>query len=161
MAIDGDFRNERSSLAAGASETQTTNLTIPSATPAGSYQIIAVADADGDVVETSEGNNTRFRTIQTGSDLAVSALSGPTTAGSGQSILVSDTTTNQGSGQADASTTRFYLSDNFGLDAQDVDLGSRPVPVLGPGASDSTTSTLTIPAYKSVCPTRLRRWPAR
>ena len=135
-----------SSLAVGASETQTTNVTIPSATPAGSYQIIAVADANEEVVETSEGNNTRFRMIQTGSDLVVSAFSGPTTAGSGQSIVVSDTTINQGSGQADASTTRFYLSDNFGLDVQDVDLGSRPVPALGPGASDSATSALTIPA---------------
>ena len=110
------------------------------------YRIIAVADADQEIVETSESNNTRFHTVQVGSDLVVSAFSGPSTAGAGTSIAVNDTTANQGSGQASASATHFYLSTNFTLDAQDVALGSRPVPTLGSGANDSGTTSLTIPA---------------
>ena len=135
-----------SGLTPGGAESLTTALTIPLGTPNGSYQIIAVADADDAIVETVEGNNTRFRTVKVGSDLVVSALTGPSTAGAGTSISVTDTTTNQGGGQAGASTTSFYLSQNFTLDGQDVALGSRGVPVLGSGASHTATSSLTIPA---------------
>ena len=137
------------SLGPGASQTQTSQLTIPAGTPAGTYQIVAVADANLENVETSEANNTRFRTVQVGADLIISALSGPATAAAGASIVVSDTTTNQGSGAAGASTTRFYLSGNFGLDGDDIVLGSRAVNSLSPGAGSSATTTLTIPASTS------------
>jgi subtilase family serine protease len=46
-------------LAAGVSSTATMSVVIPSTTTAGSYYIIAVADADGVVTETAETNNTR------------------------------------------------------------------------------------------------------
>jgi subtilase family serine protease len=42
--------------------------------------------------------------------------------------------------------TSFYLSTNLTLDANDVLLGTRPVPSLAPGAGDSGSITLLIPA---------------
>jgi subtilase family serine protease len=61
-------------------------------------------------------------------------------------ITVSDTTTNQGSTPAAGSTVAFYLSTNTTLDAGDVFLGSRTVPALGPGASSSGSTSVTVPS---------------
>ncbi len=52
-------------LAAGASDAGQAVLTIPSQTAAGTYYVIAVADADNAVGETVEGNNTRLIAIRT------------------------------------------------------------------------------------------------
>jgi subtilase family serine protease len=60
--------------------------------------------------------------------------------------VVLDTVKNQGSGAAGASTTSFYLSANFALDASDVHLGSRSVPALAVGATHSAATSLVIPA---------------
>jgi hypothetical protein len=58
--------------------------------------LFAKADADSAVAETQETNNTTLRLIQVGGDLVVSAMTVPLKAGAGTSIVVSDTTTNQG-----------------------------------------------------------------
>jgi probable HAF family extracellular repeat protein len=80
-------------------------------------------------------------------DLIVSALTGPKAGGAGKSITVSDTTKNQGAGDAGPSTTKFYLSTNSTYDSGDVYLGQRSVPSLASGAADGPVSTsLTIPA---------------
>ncbi|OFV95622.1 MAG: hypothetical protein A3H94_00815, partial [Acidobacteria bacterium RIFCSPLOWO2_02_FULL_60_20] len=50
-------------------------------------------------------------------DMAVTAVSAPATAAAGSAITVTDTTKNLGSGDADASITRFYLSTNSTFDA--------------------------------------------
>jgi len=134
-------------LAAGATNTGTTTLTIPSATETGSYYLFAKADADSVVAETQETNNTTLRLIQVGGDLVVSAMTVPLKAGAGTSIVVSDTTTNQGAGSVGATTTRFYLSANFQLDASDVLLtGARAVPALGASSSSVGTTSVAIPA---------------
>ena len=134
-------------LAAGATSTGTTTLTIPSATETGSYYLFAKADADSAVAETQETNNTTLRLIQVGGDLVVSAMTVPLKAGAGTSIVVSDTTTNQGAGSVGATTTRFYLSANFQLDASDVLLtGARAVPALGASSGSVGTTTVAIPA---------------
>ena len=52
-------------LAAGASDAGQAVLTIPSQTAAGTYYVIAVADADNAVGETVEGNNIRLIAIRT------------------------------------------------------------------------------------------------
>jgi subtilase family serine protease len=109
------------------------------------WYIIAKADADGAVPETSESNNAYARSIQIGADLTISSLSAPGTAGAGQSISVTETTKNQGGGSADPSVTRFYLSTNTTLDASDILIGSRDVPALGAGTSSSASTTVTIP----------------
>lgn len=133
-------------LASGATSSGSTMVMIPAGTSPGAYFLIAVADADQAAAEAYENNNASAATLQVGTDLVVATLSAPATSGAGAAIVVTEATRNQGSGTADASTTRFYLSANAALDASDVPLGSRAVPALPAGTSSSASSTLTIPA---------------
>jgi len=129
-----------------ASSSGNATVTIPATTAPGSYYLIAEADGGHAVAEFAETNNARARSIRIGADLVVSAFSAPATAGAGVVIQVSETTTNQGTGGAGASSTRFYLSTNAQLDTADAALGSRVVPALEPGAGNPATTPLTIPA---------------
>ena len=134
-------------LAAGATDTATTNVTIPSTTPPGSYFVLAIADADNALVETQEANNIKASgSIRIGPDLLVSGLTVPEASAAGATITITDTTKNAGGGAAHASTTRYYLSANVALDAGDVLIGSRDVPALAAGASASGSASVTIPA---------------
>ncbi len=132
-------------LAAGASNSGTTSIMIPVGTNSGSWYIVAKADGEDVVIETSETNNTYARLIKVGTDLRITSFSVPATAGAGQNISVTDTTKNQGGGPAEPSTTQFYLSTNSSVDASDILLGGRSVPALAVGASNSGSTTLTIP----------------
>jgi subtilase family serine protease len=133
-------------LAAGASDTGSTVLTIPDDTSAGQYWLIAKADGPGAVAETAEINNTRYALVKIGPDLTFTAMTAPATAGPGATIVVNETTKNQGAGAADASSsTRFYLSTNFSFEPGDTELDARSVPPLAPGASSSAATYVTIP----------------
>ena len=133
-------------LAVGETSSGTATVTLPDGLAAGTYYVFAKADGPGSVVETLETNNTRWASILIGPDLVVTALTAPSAAGAGATIAVSDTTANQGGGLAPASTTRFYLSTNYTLDAGDVALESRAVPALDQGASSPFTTNVTVPA---------------
>ena len=133
-------------LAAGAANAGSKDLTIPSTTGTGSYYVIAMADGNDAILETSETNNTYSRSIKIGGDLVISALT-VSSGGSSLTLSVSDTTTNDGAGAAAASVTRFYLSSNSSFDAGDTLLdGARSVPALDPGISSVGLTTITIPA---------------
>ncbi len=133
-------------LTPGAVSASVVSLDVPGGTAVGLYYVIARADADNLEAETSESNNTRARIVNIGPDLVVSSLTAPTVAAPGGVIAVSDTVKNQGGGESAGSTTRFYLSANAVLDAADVALaGGRSVPALAEGATDTGTTTLTIP----------------
>jgi subtilase family serine protease len=133
-------------LAAGVTSSATTTLTIPAGTGTGLYYLIANADEGNAVLETSETNNTKYVTIRVGGDLSVSALSAPAKAVGGSTIVVTDTTTNTGAGSVGPSTTAFYLSSNYLLDASDIKLPqSRAVPALAAGASSSGSTSVTLP----------------
>jgi subtilase family serine protease len=135
------------SLGPGATNVLSTTLHVPPSTATGLYYVLGKADWDNALNEDVETNNVRASgLIKIGPDLIVSALTVPTTAAAGSTITVSDTTKNQGGGSADASTTRFYLSANTLLDSSDVVLGSRSVPLLTAGASDASSTSLTLPA---------------
>ena len=133
-------------LAAGASSTATTSITLPDPLTPGSYTVFAKADGPGAVSETNEFNNARFWFIQIGPDLVLTALSAPTSAGAGSVITISDTTANQGLGAASVSVTRFYLSADLSLDVNDLLLQGRDVPALAASTSSSGSSSVTIPA---------------
>jgi subtilase family serine protease len=133
-------------LAPGASSSGSTQVTIPTGTPAGTWYIIARADSAEIVVETNEANNNTSRSIRLGADLTVSALSAPTSAAAGQSVTLTETTRNQGGATAEASQTRYYLSSNTTFDDADLALGSRAVAALAPGASSSASTPVLIPA---------------
>jgi subtilisin family serine protease/subtilase family serine protease len=134
-------------LSVGASDVGSTTLRIPGSTATGSYYVLAKADSEGTVPENNETNNVRASGLITiGPDLIVSAVSAPATAAPGSAISMSDTTKNQGSGDAEPSATRYFLSANFGIDSSDVILGTRSVPPLAAGASDTGTVSFVIPA---------------
>ncbi len=134
-------------LGAGTSSAGVTAVTLPSSTVPGSYYIIVRADDAGAVVETLESNNLRFSNlVKIGADLTVTALTVPASVAAGGSLAISDTTGNPSPAGAGVSATGFYLSSNSFLDAADVRLGARSVPALGPGVSDSASTTLTVPA---------------
>jgi Tol biopolymer transport system component/subtilase family serine protease len=133
-------------LAAKESSEGTTTVPLPGDI-AGIYYIIVKADADEDLVECNENNNTRFRKIRIsgGPDLVVSSLSAPSSAEPGEEIYVEDTTTNDGNVTAGASTIKFYLSTNSTFNPGDILLESRSVPELGAGESSTDTTSVTIP----------------
>jgi len=133
-------------LAVGASSAATVSVGVPAGTAAGTYNLVAQADADGAVTEGSEVNNIKWFVVRVGPDLRVSALSAPASASAGSAITVSDTTRNDGGGSAAASSTAFYLSANSTLDAGDSPLGGRSVTALAAGASQAGSTTVTLPS---------------
>jgi subtilisin family serine protease/uncharacterized membrane protein len=134
-------------LAAGAASTGTAAITLPSDVASGAYYIFAKADADSTVTESQEWNNTSLKLINIGGDLVISSFAAPATAGPGATIIVTDTTANTGAAPVAASTTRFYLSVNAGLDAADTLLdGGHSVPALAAGASSAASTAVVIPA---------------
>jgi subtilase family serine protease len=99
------------------------------------------------VLETSETNNTLMRTLSIGSDLLISVPSGVVKAAAGLSLDFSDTVTNQGGGTSAPTITRYYLSTNTTLSADDVLLGGgREVPGLIAGATSTGSTTVSLPA---------------
>jgi subtilase family serine protease len=131
----------------GAIHSASTTLHIPAATATGWYYVLAKADSGGQVPESIETNNVKATVvIKIGPDLMVSVITTPTSLVAGAPFSVSDTTVNQGSGRAGASTTRFFLSTNTTVDTTDVLLGSRAVPELPPAGSNAGSAMLTVPA---------------
>lgn len=136
-------------LIAGATSSGSTTVMIPQETTAGTWFILARADGEGVVAETSETNNVSSRSIKIGPDLDITSFSAPATAIAGQSIVIAETIKNIGAGIAGASKTLFYLSADGGIDASDVLLGSRSVPALAAGISSSGSTTVLIPSSTS------------
>jgi subtilase family serine protease len=133
-------------LDSGASHAASTDVTIPPGTATGAYYLIAKADGDSQVSESLESNNVSFRGFQVGPDLTVSNVAGPSRAAAGTPFVVTDTTLNQGGGDADPSSVTFYLSADWILDAGDSSLNvSRTIPALQAGATSAAPTTITIP----------------
>jgi subtilase family serine protease len=134
-------------LAAGATHTATVSVVLPNPLESGSYYVYAKADGSGTVTETNEINNTRLASLAVGPDLLISAVSGPAQAAPGASILVSDTTINQGGGSAPATVTRFYISSSIIFDSSARQLPqARSVGSLAIGGSSSGTTSVTVPS---------------
>jgi subtilase family serine protease len=133
------------SLIPNQTSSASTEVAIPGNTEPGSYYLIAVADWNGGIAESTETNNTRLATVRVGPDLTVTSLTAPSSAVKGTSIAINHTTKNQGGDSAQASVTNFYLSTNSTLDASDVFLGSQGVSSLAPSVSVAFQTTLVIP----------------
>jgi serine protease AprX len=132
-------------LAAGTSSSGSLSFTIPEGTALKTWYVIAKADGEGTLAEPSESNNIYTRSIKIGPDFDITALTAPSTAAAGQTISVTDTTKNVGGGDAGPSTNQVFLSNNSSLDASDILLGSRSLPALAAGASNSGAVSVTIP----------------
>ncbi len=139
-------------LAAGATSSGSVTVTVPPNTPINTYFLLACADDLNTVVETDEANNcvasaTAIVSV-TRPDLADTAVSAPpATKARGTTFQVTDTVQNLGAVAAGTSVTRYYLSLDAVKSASDTLLtGSRSIPALAAGASNSGTVTVTIPA---------------
>jgi subtilisin family serine protease/subtilase family serine protease len=140
-----------SALSPGTTETVQTTLHLPATTATGSYFLIAKTDWNGTVAEGNETNNTRpSATIKIGPDLIVSLLTVPSAAAAGSTFVVTEATKNQGGGVAPATVTRFYLSRDSVVDASDVVLGNRTLPMLPANATDQVNTTLALPTSTAV-----------
>jgi subtilase family serine protease len=137
-------------LAAAATSTGPTAVTIPASTPLGAYFVIARADDAGTVAEAREGNNVRATASRliVGPDLVVTAVTGPVQASPGEIVTLGATVQNVGTAMpaAATSTLAFYLSADSVLDGADVLLGSRSIPGLAAAATFTGTLTVAIPA---------------
>jgi subtilisin family serine protease/subtilase family serine protease len=133
-------------LAPAATSAASVTVNIPSTLPAGAYYLIAKADADDVLLESSESNNKYTRGFSIGPDLAVSTLTVPTTAAPGATVEASFTVKNQGGGGAGPSVLEFYWSANSSLDASDTVLGRTDVGTLAPNGTRSGQMPLVIPA---------------
>jgi len=144
------------SLKAGNSNSGSRAVTVPANVPAGAYYLGACADDLNLTAESNEINNCKASstTIQvtvepTRPDLFIDALSLSTTSVSaGGSFTVTSTTTNTlGTMTAAKSTTRFRLSTDTTITSGDQPLpGTRNIPTLAGGASNSGSITVTVPA---------------
>jgi parallel beta-helix repeat protein len=138
-------------LAPGAESTGTITVTIPGATPFGTYFLLACADDAGALAEADETNNCRpsLARIQVGRpDLVTTAVTDPpASAAPGSSVLVTDTVRNQSVFPAGASRVRYYLSlDPLRNGGDKILTGSRSVPSLSAGTDSTGTVSLIIPA---------------
>jgi len=134
-------------LTAGAGSSGTTSLTIPAGTATGVYYVIAVADYNMQVGETNETNNWRTSgQLRVGPDLVESSISGSSIGGSGGTITVTDTAKNQGLGDAPASTTGIYFSTSAVFNSSATRIGSRSVPALPAGATNTASTQVTLPS---------------
>jgi cephalosporin-C deacetylase-like acetyl esterase len=140
-------------LAAGATfAVPAQSLTIPSGTAVGKYYIIVRADADLNITESNENNNTAATVqITVGPDYTVSVAGtpAPTTVNPGNNVtLTGAQVRNIGSATSTASNVRFYLSTDQTYNVGDVQIGST-VNVAGlafNAVNNLAAQTLTIPA---------------
>ncbi|MBP1596718.1 MAG: peptidase [Acidobacteria bacterium] len=133
-------------LAPGASHAGSAALAIPPDTATAIYYLIAKADGENLLLETNESNNTYVRGIRIGPDLTIASFTAPSASTAGAAVIVTETTRNTGGGQAPATVTRYYLSTTNAVGADALLLGGRDAPALAPGASQSGSTSLTVPA---------------
>lgn len=137
------------SLAMNATSTGTTSVTVAPSTPAGTYFLLACADAASAVAESSEINNciASATTVAIGgADLITSQMSNPPpTAMVGASFTVTDRVANVGTVNAGQTTTRYYLSINGVQIVGATHIGQRTTTPIPAGSSDAGNATVTIP----------------
>ncbi|MEE8574923.1 MAG: SBBP repeat-containing protein, partial [Thermodesulfobacteriota bacterium] len=135
-----------------ATNTATSSHTVLADTPAGTYYLGAIVDAGDAIAESNDSDNSRATsgtvTVSAGMDLIVSALSGPSTGGRGDTISLTSTVKNQGTGSTGNVAVNFYLSLDSTITTSDIYIGYRPIwGSMAPGATNTATSTQhTIPA---------------
>nr|NCQ85347.1 hypothetical protein [Microcystis aeruginosa W13-18] len=138
-------------LAAGATYSRTLNVTLPS-TATGDRYLLFKADNYNYQGETDENNNVYSLPINiSASDLQVTATNAPTSAILGETVELTWTVTNNGTGAASQDWyDRVYLSSNQTLDSNDVQVTSEWVSSQTPlaaGASYTISKNVTLPSF--------------
>jgi subtilase family serine protease len=143
-------------LAAGASNSVVTTLTIPANTSVpGTYRVIGVVDALDQQAELDETNNVTLAAAPTAitayrPDLTLTALTVGRGGSAGRPLGITHTVRNVGPAPAGTFVVRFFLSSDDVLDAADVLLGTRTLATLAPGATDTMMTMITVPANTAV-----------
>lgn len=137
-------------LVSGAENTGSDIAIVPATVPPGLYYLGAIVDYPNYIPETDDRNNGLSGNtvdIQTGSDLVMISVSGPTASGPGASVPISYTVKNQGTGAAGEFNVGVYLSSDSIIDTSDTWFGSTIVSGnLLSGASITRTDTFTLPS---------------
>jgi subtilisin family serine protease/subtilase family serine protease len=137
------------SLGGGVSSTRNTSVTIANSLTPGTYYIGAIADKNNVIVETDETNNSLVSgsTVELviGADHVMTAVSGPSSAGVGESISISHTAKNQGTGLTGSSNVGLYLSTDAVITTGDTYLGTKWIGTMAIGQSRSNSTSVTIP----------------
>ena len=129
------------SLKAGKSSRGMAAVTVPLATPAGAYYLLACNETNNCISSVKTANLTAPDLVET------SVTNPPLSESGGDSFPVTDTVKNQGNRKAAVSVTRYYLSSTPVKDTGAVLLtGSRSIPALAPGATSGGTVTVKIPS---------------
>ena len=142
------------SLSPGQTYSGAVRLTMPVGIAAGAYTLLARVDDGGAIAEASESNNTLAIPLQVAAaarpDLVARSLAAPTSVTAGQTVSMTTTIANAGSGVAAASTARLYLSTDRTVGAGDTALGPVAVPSLAAGGTHTATVRATLPATAAV-----------
>jgi RHS repeat-associated protein len=138
-------------LAAGATYSRTLNVTLPS-TATGDRYLLFKADNYNYQGEIDENNNVYSVPINiSASDLQITATSAPSTAILGETVELTWTVTNNGTGAASQDWyDRVFLSNNQTLDGGDVQVTSELIgsqTPLAAGASYTISKNVTLPSF--------------
>ncbi|MCA2813573.1 MAG: hypothetical protein IM477_13910, partial [Microcystis sp. M090S1] len=138
-------------LAAGATYSRTLNVTLPS-TATGDRYLLFKADNYNYQGETDENNNVYSLPINiSASDLRVTSTNAPTSAILGETVELTWTVTNNGTGAASQDWyDRVYLSSNQTLDSNDVQVTDEWIATQTPlatGASYTISKNVTLPSF--------------
>ena len=137
------------SLAGGVNNVGSLIVTIPPTLTAGTYYWGVIVDSTNQRPESNEANNTLLGnaiTITPGTDLVMTAVSGPTTATRGTNIVINNSVANQGSGASGYFYVGLYLSTDNMITTSDRFLVYRYVNALPSGATNAAASAVTLPA---------------
>ncbi|MCI5058764.1 MAG: hypothetical protein MRY83_21810, partial [Flavobacteriales bacterium] len=143
-----------SSLSQNDTESESLNFSVPSNATDGYWYVIAKADANEDVAENSETNNTKYKRVTVvvpKPDLRVLAPAltpSPVEAGSSMSLTID--VSNIGDVSSPSTKVKYYLSTNAYWNASDIYLGESSVSSLSVGNTTTLNKTVTIPSNTSI-----------
>ena len=138
-------------LDVAATSSETANVRIPANTEDGSWYILFVADASGEVVEQNESNNTHATLITVGelsggvADLRIASASLVSSSVQvGEVLPLQTTIENAGTGAATATQLQYFLSRDTALDEHDRQLSFDTIEPLGLGGTRVESADLRI-----------------
>lgn len=137
-------------LAGGSSSNETHSFTIPSGLTPNIYYVLFVVDANSNVYESNEANNTVSKSMIIVPNLpdlrVVNQTSTPATAGAGTNVSINCRVQNFGTATSGNNKIRYYLSTNTTYSTNDVFLGYDDVGILTQGSYSFESHSFTIPA---------------
>ena len=136
------------SLAAGATNTQNTQLTIPTTIASNNYYIMAYADYTNLIKESNETNNhnysiTKINIQNSIVDLIVTSVTAPANGSRGSIVTVENSIKNQGNTATTGFYVYYYLKNTPSSTAYYI--GRRYITSLAAGATNTQNTQLTIP----------------